>query len=735
MKLDQRVINIEKSDVGAESIGFGIKDPAIMFDILCTKLYDNPLKIVVQEYMCNARDSHREHGNIDEPIEVVLPTLFSPVLKIKDKGVGISPSRMSEVFVFLGESTKNDSDMQTGGFGVGAKTGWAYTDSFTVRTIYNNIEYLYLAYIGTGNIGYIDLIEKSETNEHNGTTIEININREDFELTEKYVLRTGFFWDVKPIIKNVQYYKDYVKNSSNIVNIYDDKNEILCTIKDRVYDYLEEDKGNVVVVLDGIIYKSVNFYIKTDIDIIPRYFGAVYVHFKTSELKPTINRELRSTPDSINVMNTRIQEIMKYASMEFSDGIKSLETLKEFIEYCDSYNKQKLDIFKNYKFKFKNIPIVFSKDRGMFCIDFRETCFNVSNYVYRKRENMLKVGERDYRLLDIKSIKKGTVVFNNKYTKNLNKDIIKKYINDNLDPKSNYTHIDIEIINYRELSTKDDNKEYEETFSFILKEIISVTDLLELYRKPKDKYTLQEKDDIQVYYYRGSNKIYATLKELLDNYKYLVSTDQDHRFTANSIFSEYNNLYGNTFINFHYNKNIKTKKQEIIKDFIISDQVAFNIIHNEIIKDIPRLMYYHTFHYNSLLGLPVDNFKFINKSLSSLKDKKFYKLLKEINDINNKISIDKIRKMKDSISLYKRVKRELISDNDEHNVELLLASNFFNRKKTKLKKDIDLFYKKYPLIKAAKYSNSMDLNPEDFVEYINDVYCSKKITKEKTNEC
>jgi len=115
MKLNRNVNVVEKSN-DFQSAKFGIKNPAIIFDILCNKLYKNPLKTLIQEYMSNARDSHREAGCSDKPIKVILPTYIDPHIKIIDYGVGISPERMSTVFIFLGESTKNIDNVQTGGF-------------------------------------------------------------------------------------------------------------------------------------------------------------------------------------------------------------------------------------------------------------------------------------------------------------------------------------------------------------------------------------------------------------------------------------------------------------------------------------------------------------------------------------------------------------------------------------------------------------------------------------------
>ena len=76
----------------------GIQDINIMITLL-TQLYNDLTRIIVQEYVANARDAHREIHKDDVPIDITLPTKFSNELAIRDYGPGISPDRMANVFV------------------------------------------------------------------------------------------------------------------------------------------------------------------------------------------------------------------------------------------------------------------------------------------------------------------------------------------------------------------------------------------------------------------------------------------------------------------------------------------------------------------------------------------------------------------------------------------------------------------------------------------------------------
>ena len=61
MILNQTKPNIELS-ADFEMKSFGIGDVGMMFEILRSKMYSNPIQTICREYISNAVDSHREAG-------------------------------------------------------------------------------------------------------------------------------------------------------------------------------------------------------------------------------------------------------------------------------------------------------------------------------------------------------------------------------------------------------------------------------------------------------------------------------------------------------------------------------------------------------------------------------------------------------------------------------------------------------------------------------------------------
>jgi hypothetical protein len=199
MKLSEAKPYFESSNDMQEHF-FSIEDQGMIFDILRSKMYSNPILAICREISSNARDAHREVGRQDIPVHIHLPTGLEPEYKIKDFGPGISPDRMVNIFIKYTASTKRGDNVQTGGFGLGAKTPFAYSDQFTVTTVHDRIKYSYVCSIDETKVGKLSLLDKRPCDEPNSTEITIPIKHQDFGLFRQYTEQSCRHWDVKPII-------------------------------------------------------------------------------------------------------------------------------------------------------------------------------------------------------------------------------------------------------------------------------------------------------------------------------------------------------------------------------------------------------------------------------------------------------------------------------------------------------------------------------------------------------
>lgn len=262
MKLNTESGVVSTNNVDNQSMDFGIGDVSTIIDILRNRLYSNPIRTLTQEYLCNARDSHREAGRENIPLKVTLPTRLDSVLKIRDYGVGLSPDRVRDVFVNYGSSTKRKDNVQTGGFGIGAKSAWAYTDSFVVVSYYEGLARTYVAHTGKSSNGTLELMSEDPTTEPNGVEVQIPVKESDIEFFINAVYRCTFFWDVKPDLQGiteVEIPKDWNNLKSNIIE--KEKNWTLLRKTELVKRLFDAHNAEIFVLIDKIPY-SINKFLR-----------------------------------------------------------------------------------------------------------------------------------------------------------------------------------------------------------------------------------------------------------------------------------------------------------------------------------------------------------------------------------------------------------------------------------------------------------------------------------------
>lgn len=178
----------------AESAEFGISmnDTAHIMSILRDQLYSDKILAVLREYGSNAWDAHRDAGKPELPIKVTLPTATDPTLSIRDFGLGLSPDGVFRIFTQYGASTKRNSDNSVGMLGIGSKSGFAYSDSFTVVSFYGGSKRTYVAVLDPSEKGLINLLHEEPCGEETGVEISIAVRPEDlrgFEHTAKTLFK------------------------------------------------------------------------------------------------------------------------------------------------------------------------------------------------------------------------------------------------------------------------------------------------------------------------------------------------------------------------------------------------------------------------------------------------------------------------------------------------------------------------------------------------------------------
>lgn len=315
MIVNEHIPQIEASN-DLDQKSFSIGDAGIIFDVLRNKMYSNPVLAICREISCNARDAHREVGKLDLPIQIYVPNHIEPFLKIKDFGPGISPDRMENIFLKYGKSSKRETNELIGYFGLGSKTPFSYTDSFTIITNYNNVKYNYVCYIDETRVGKLALLSSSPTTEENGTEIIIPVKSKDFELFAEEVFNSTKYWNLKPQI--------FGTNRTFTIPNYIQGNNWRLDISNRQY--------NLKLIVDEIEY-SIDYQVLRSISSnVDKYIhninGTIQFLFKTGEVSLSANREQVYLDD-------RTKAAIKERSSEFINGLEVViqKTLDEIDDY------------------------------------------------------------------------------------------------------------------------------------------------------------------------------------------------------------------------------------------------------------------------------------------------------------------------------------------------------------------------------------------------------------------
>lgn len=166
-----------QSTVTGEKVRMSFDEDSIthLMGIL-TDLYSDPEAAVIREYATNARDSHLEAGQT-RPIEVYLPSTFSPLLRIKDFGTGLSGDDIKQIYSKYGASTKRETNDQVGMLGLGCKSALTYAPQFTLTGVKDGVRTEVSISRDETGAGHMTIVSETETDEPNGVEVTITAKR------------------------------------------------------------------------------------------------------------------------------------------------------------------------------------------------------------------------------------------------------------------------------------------------------------------------------------------------------------------------------------------------------------------------------------------------------------------------------------------------------------------------------------------------------------------------------
>lgn len=221
MKLHDDNFPVQVSGADSGTSQFSIAMNAKAFRVLSDTLYQDKIGSLVREISTNAYDGHIMAGNKDEAFQIHLPDNFEPWFSVRDFGVGLSPESIRQVYTTYFMSTKDQSNETVGAFGLGAKTPFAYTDQFTITSVFDGRKTIYSAFIDGSGIPNIAEMHSEESSDRNGVEVKVAVKQQDFSAFKNAVAFQLRFFKVKPEIincDNFQFTSIIEPNKSSIVS-------------------------------------------------------------------------------------------------------------------------------------------------------------------------------------------------------------------------------------------------------------------------------------------------------------------------------------------------------------------------------------------------------------------------------------------------------------------------------------------------------------------------------------
>ena len=322
MILQDTINEIEQIGEFTEQAEFKIKASKKAFSILSGLYSDLPLAIV-RELAVNGLDAHVVAKKTDVPIEIHLPNALEPWLTIKDFGTGISHKNIYDIYTTYFESTKTNTNEQTGCYGLGCKTQLAYTDSSTIYSITDGVKRTYNVFFNREGVPCISLVHQANTNECNGLEVQIPVKSTDFDKFKDATYHACRYFDVKPNITGGKI--DWNLNKPDFQGTfwqsYHNQNQSVAIM------------GKVAYPIDSYRVSGENF------DIIRK--AGLVINFNLGELEITPAREaLVYSEHTLNNLNAKIELVKKDFVTKIEETIKSSPNLLDAMKALYMLNNQ-----------------------------------------------------------------------------------------------------------------------------------------------------------------------------------------------------------------------------------------------------------------------------------------------------------------------------------------------------------------------------------------------------------
>lgn len=308
---------------------FQIANSAHSFQILSDTLYSRKVEAVIREVCTNGVDSHLL-AKTDKKLSVHIPTNWETQFIVRDFGTGLSDEAVMEMYTTYFHSTKLDEEQQTGCFGLGSKSPFAYADSFAVDVWFEGVHRIYSLFKEDGIPKCVKLHEE-ESDEPSGLQVTIEVATHDVYNFQRAAKRVFKYFAVDVDV-NIDFDKvEYTQTNEKYgIPLRIDRNQSFMAVM-----------GNVAYPIDFNALRSQNFLSIKDVDEreekkqqvretieVLQQLSGCHLFFDVGQIMMTPSRETLSYSQfTIDAIINHCADIKTWLHDEFKAEIDACENL------------------------------------------------------------------------------------------------------------------------------------------------------------------------------------------------------------------------------------------------------------------------------------------------------------------------------------------------------------------------------------------------------------------------
>lgn len=301
------------------------------FRLLSSTLYSNKIGSIVREVSTNARDSHIAAGKNDLPIEIHMPDALEPYFSVRDFGTGMSDSTIRNVMSTYFKSTKDQSNREAGGFGLGSKTPFAYTDSFTIESKFGGMCIVYSAIIMNGLPQLTELTRYPVDVLDTGVIITVPVDSSgDYNSFRNEVLTQLQFFAPSPRLLN--YTEETIPAPIKEILVEEPGDFVVGT---QTHHTGLGKRNRLRVIVGGVSYPVENDYLQpvsSKAKVLFDYCGLnnsmVAINFGIGDLDITMSREsLEYTKRTVKALSDKLESVYDAIAKKLSLRLKTVRLI------------------------------------------------------------------------------------------------------------------------------------------------------------------------------------------------------------------------------------------------------------------------------------------------------------------------------------------------------------------------------------------------------------------------